>query len=298
MELRKSEPAYSSLFVTRTFGSQRAVGDRTLAHAIQGLTDRDFRVRVLQWVNQRGPFLDDERVEEPDDLFECLGIDVTDQGLGEAARRIARGFAAGAWSFVGGEINFARTPLEVVHGLLESPLGVYEVHNAWTSDAFRAQAMGTLAEPRSWLDLTMRLRLRFPRLLIPDAFYENANLRAEPYNSAIGDRTQELCRHLDEYMASRNPDGSDSERTREIVRTLFSNAAGAEPLFTGESSSNQRNFKDEMTFPDPLAPNRRIFAHWHGKIRHRFFRMHFQWPVPRTSQQMKVMYLGPKLTKD
>jgi hypothetical protein len=99
-------------------------------------------------------------------------------------------------------------------------------------------------------------------------------------------------------MASRNADGSASERTNEIVRTLFSNAAGAEPLFTAESSSNQHAFKKELSFPDPNAPGRIIFAHWHGKIRHRFFRMHFEWPVPRTSGQMKVLYLGPKLTKD
>ena len=298
MEVRRTEPAYSSLFVARTLGFQRVVADQTLAHAVQTITDRDLRLRVLQWVNQRGPFLDDDRLTEQDDLFECLSIDVTDQGLGEATRRIVHGFSAGTWSFVGGAVDFSRNPLEVSHGLTAAPIGVYNVPNVWAADAFRALAIAALAEPTSWDDLAARLRLRFPRLLIPDAFHNNSNLQAEPFNTAISDRAQELCRHLDEYMASRNADGSPSARTNEIVRTLFTGATGAEPLFTAESQSNQHTFRSELTFPDPDAPGRTIFAHWHGKIRHRFFRMHFEWPIPAASAQMKMLYLGPKLTKN
>lgn len=296
MELRRNEPAY--LFVTRTFGFQRVVADQTLAHVVQTIADRDLRVRVLQWVNQRGPFLDGDRLAEEDDLFECLGIDVTNQGLGEATRRIVHGFVASAWSFVGGVVDFRHNPLDVSHGLTEAPIRVYNVPNVWTADAFRALAIAALPEPTSWADLTAHLRLRFSRLLISDAFHNNPNLQAEPFNTAISERAQELCRHLDEYMASRNADGSPSERTNEIVRTLFTSAGGAEPLFSAKSQSNQLTFKDELTFPDPEARGRTIFAHWHGKIRHRVFRMHFEWPVPGASTQMKVLYLGPKLTKD
>jgi hypothetical protein len=186
----------------------------------------------------------------------------------------------------------------VSHGLADAPFAVYNVLNVWSAEAFRARAIDALTEPTSWADLTAHLRFRFPCLLIPDAFHNNPNLQAEPFNGAIADRAQELCRHLNEFMASRNSDGSASERTNELVRTLFSKAAGAEPLFTAESSSNQYAFKKELTFPDPNAPGRAIFAHWHGKIRHRFFRMHFEWPVPKASMQMKVLYLGPKLTKE
>ena len=297
VELRKTEPAYSNLFVARSFSFQKVSANQTLSHAVQTIADRDLRLRVLQWINQRGPFIDDDRLAEEDDLFECLGIEVTDQGLGEAARRILNGSAAGSWSFVGGAIDFCHNPLEVSHGLSDSPIGRYSVTNVWTADAFRAVAIASLAEPTSWADLAARLRVRFPRLLIADTFDKNSNLRAEPFNSSISDRAQELCRHLDEYMASRNPDGSPTERTNELVRTLFTGAGGAEPLFTAESQSNQDAFRSELTFPNPDDPGRNVFAHWHGKIRHRFFRMHFEWPVPGTSTQIKVLYLGPKLTK-
>lgn len=230
--LRRSEPAYSSLFVSRTFSFQRVIADQTLAHAVQKIADRDLRLRILQWVNQRGPFLDDDRLSEEDDLFECLGIDVTNQGLGEAARRILHGFIAGTWSFAGGAVDFCRNPLEVSHGLTAAPIGVYDVPNVWSAGGFRALAIAALEEPTSWAELTAHLRVRFPHLLIPDAFHNNSNLQAEPFNSAISDRVQELCRHLEEYMASRNADGSPSKLTNEIVRTLFTNASGAEPLFT------------------------------------------------------------------
>jgi hypothetical protein len=191
MELRRSEPAYSNLFVARTFGFQKVVADQTLSHAVQRIANRDLRVRVLQWISQRGPFLDDDRLAEKDDLFECLGIDVTDEGLGEAARRIAHGFIAATWSFIGGATDFGRTPLEVLHGLKEAPLAVYNVLNVWSADAFRAHAIKALTEPTSWADLTAHLRFRFPRLLFPDAFHDNPNLQAEPFSGAIADRAQE-----------------------------------------------------------------------------------------------------------
>jgi hypothetical protein len=98
-------------------------------------------------------------------------------------------------------------------------------------------------------------------------------------------------------MESRLPDGSNSKRSQNLIRDLFTNAAGAEPLFSGESAPNQRNFKRVLTFPDPEDPTKEVFAHWHGKIKHRFFRIHFVWPVPRNAKRLKIVYLGQKLTK-
>jgi hypothetical protein len=198
----------------------------------------------------------------------------------------------------GGAVDFCSNPLNVTHGLSSAPIGVHDVINVWSADAFRVAAIGALPEVTSWADLAARLGLRFPRLLIADTFHNNSKLQGEPFNTAISDRVQELCRHLDEYMESRNRDGSPSQRTTQIIRALFTGAAGAEQAFTAESSSNQQKFRSELTFADPDDANSAIFAHWHGKIRHRFFRLHFEWPVPQASKKMKLLYLGPKLTKD
>jgi hypothetical protein len=155
MDLRRSEPGYSSLFVARGFGTRNVLADQTLAHAVQSIADRDFRIRVLQWINQRGPFFDEDRLAEEDDLFQCMGLDVTDEGLGEAARQIVHGLMAGTWSFVGGAFDFCRNPLQVIHGLTEAPIARYDVPNVWTADTFRGATIAGLPRPRSWADLTV-----------------------------------------------------------------------------------------------------------------------------------------------
>ena len=49
---------------------------------------RDKRVLLFQWAGRKGPFIEDDRQSTDDDLFLFDGEDVTDLGLGEAARRI------------------------------------------------------------------------------------------------------------------------------------------------------------------------------------------------------------------
>jgi hypothetical protein len=79
----------------------------------------------------------------------------------------------------------------------------------------------------------------------------------------------------------------------EILQMFFQ---GERALFSPESSTNRRECRHEMTFPDPDGGDD-IFAHYHGKISHRVFRLHFDWPVPAAASKLKVLYLGPKLTK-
>lgn len=77
-------------------------------------------------------------------------------------------------------------------------------------------------------------------------------------------------------MRGRDESGNEGGEAREILRAHFH---GERALFSPESSTNRRDFQSEMTFPDPEG-GADIFAHFHGKISHRFFRLHFDWPVP------------------
>jgi hypothetical protein len=77
-------------------------------------------------------------------------------------------------------------------------------------------------------------------------------------------------------MKDRGHSGAEGPIARAIVENHF---VGERALFTGESPTNQRAFRQELTFLDPLSPDESIFAHWHGKISHRFFRIHFEWPL-------------------
>ena len=159
-------------------------------------------------------------------------------------------------------------------------------------------ALSVAPEPDSWRSMIERARERFPLLMLSDRIFLNPRLSREPFEKSINDRVMELFRHLNDYAGSRNIDGSESDRSRELIRSLFSEAQDSVPLFTGESLTNQRDFKKLLTFPDPQNATRTVFAHWHGKIRHRSFRLHFEWPMPRYARSLKVVYVGPKLTSD
>lgn len=68
----------------------------------------------MNWLDKSGPFWDEDREENVDDYFHFEGTDVTDQGLGEAARRVLAGRQAGAYSFFDSSQRFARSVLDLL----------------------------------------------------------------------------------------------------------------------------------------------------------------------------------------
>ncbi|MET0398207.1 MAG: hypothetical protein ABW277_15505 [Longimicrobiaceae bacterium] len=290
---KRSQGLRSQLRTTRTFSAQLVTFDLTVRTAMQQSRDRDLKIEVLSWLNKTGPFIDDDRLLEAEDYFEYAGVDVTEGGLGEAARRVKAGETASTFSFEGGKVDFRISPLRVDHGLADDRLGIIDVANTWTVEDLTAAALSAAAPILSWRELVLSARERFPQLLIPDSVYLNSKLSREPFDAVIRDRALVLLSYLDGYMAGRLSNGEEGPRAREIVEKFFS---GDRALFTGESTTNERAFKDDLTFPDP-GKGKPIFAPWHGKISHRFFRMHFEWPVPAGAQKLKILYLGPKITK-
>jgi hypothetical protein len=254
----------------------------------------DLRRAVLNWLDRSGPFIEDDRTDEADDYFEHSEQDVTDTGLGEATRRVKRGEPASTFSFCGGHIEFARSPLLVLHGIPDARLGTYSVPNFWRVESLTDSALAAAAPIGTWKALVESARERFPRLMIGEDVYLNPMLAREPFDAVIRDRSFELMKCLDRYMQGLDQNGTEGAQAREVIETFF---RGDRALFSGESLTNRREFAMELTFRDPEDESNSIFAHWHGKIAHRHFRMHFEWPVPNRARQLKVVYLGPKLTK-
>ncbi|MCU1262410.1 MAG: hypothetical protein JWO80_5295 [Bryobacterales bacterium] len=88
-------------------------GMHNLQQAVLATNDHFFIRQMLHWVSNSGPFWDEDRASNRDDLFYFEGVDVTDQGLGEVRRRVIKGQDAGSFSFSeGAEQHFARTPLK------------------------------------------------------------------------------------------------------------------------------------------------------------------------------------------
>ena len=281
------------LSTTRTLRERPVTQNLNVREVVQRATDPEFRRAVLSWLDRSGPFVEDDRSPEKDDYFEYAGLDITDSGLGEAARRVKASELATTFSFAGSDPSFELTPLAVEHGLPDDRLGTYHVDNSWTIDQLRNSAIAAAPPATSWKLLIETARQRFPRLILPDSIFNDGRLAREPFEAAIRDRVLSLLGHLDLYMSDRQPNGAEGPVSQSVINNFFT---GENALFTGESPSNQRDYRDVLTFPDPDGGSA-IFAHWHGKIRHRFFRMHFEWPLPAGATHLKIVYLGPKLTK-
>lgn len=280
-----------NLRTTRSFQNALAGPGMSVRQLLQRCSDRDLRAATFNWLDRAGPFVDDDRLYEQDDYFEYAGVEVTATGLGEAARRTKASEDCACYSFDGGPIDYAVDPLEVEHGLQEERYGRYPVRNHWRLDALVEHAISCGPAISSWQSLVEVARARFPHLDIAD-LHANAMLAREPFESSVRDRALGLMGLLNAYMAGRGDDGAEGPASKEVIDAHFK---GERAYFTGESTTNENKFRHEMTFSG--SDGRKIFAPWHGKISHRFFRLHFEWPLAPERRKLPVLYLGPKLTK-
>jgi hypothetical protein len=216
---------------------------------------------------------------------------VTDQGLGEAARRNKAGEQAGSFSFVGGALDFEREKLDVQHGLLEEILAVYPLENVWDYDVLFKKAV---QDPsiNSWNDLVEECNRRFDRISFGSDI--QGQLSSEPFNRGLQRNILGILDVLQEVMVHREADGHLTERGTEILQTYF---VGKNARFSDESDANKEKFRDAMSFSDPDNPRRKLTCFWHGKIQTPQFRVHFEWPVPVGQDRLKVLYIGPKISK-
>jgi hypothetical protein len=252
--------------------------------------DKTFKQLALSWLANAGPFWDDDRAFNADDFFHFGGEDVTDQGLGEAARRLICGEEAATISFLNPPADrFKLTPIEVGHGLPDDSITVVPVSNFWDLTDLEQAASRA---PTSWDDMLLNARNRMPLLHLSDQL--PAQLQPHPFGRAIAERTLDLLWILQCIAEATQEDGS---RTGEGKRLYELHFIGAKPQFTDESDDNKRNFRSELTFRDPDDPAQSLFCPWHGKVKVGQYRIHFEWPRPIKQRHIKILYIGPKITK-
>jgi len=277
------------LFCSRSICSRPATRTQDVQRAVLAVGETNYIRLVLTWLANAGPFWDDERYPNPDDYFRFESEDVTDQGLGEATRRRMTRVDAGVFSFQDGSSRFQHTPLPVDHGLQDDPLGQVQVPNCWLLSEL--QSAFTKA-PRSWSQVVEKAKSDFDQLVFSNLI--PSILSRYPFETAIVDRIFVLLDILQMVAMETNEDGALTEHGMEVIQEHF---VGELALFTDESDQNKHNFKRELTFKDPEPSNSEIFCPWHGKIKRQQFRIHFQWPRPLGQKKIKVVYIGPKITK-
>ena len=279
------------LYCSRSLVSRPVTSISNLQQAVLATGDRSFRQLTLAWMANSGPFWDDNRQFNEEDYFEYNGHDVTNQGLGEAARRRQVEIHANVFSFKGGPHSFALTPLCIQHGLPEDILGTVDVDNWWDLAALEA-TLNSLRTVRNWADLQAEVTRRFPHLTIPASAFDR--LLPTPFSTCVTSGVFDKLNVLNIIAQETNAEGKLSEIGMELLENHFS---GGKAWFTDESVSNKTSYRQEMTFQDPGVPGKTIFCPWHGKIKTPQTRIHFEWPRPANQQEIKVLYVGPKITK-
>lgn len=290
LELRsKRADLQRILYCSSTFSTRAATPVRSVREAVLETRDRLFIGIVLQWLGKSGPFWDEERFPNPDDYFEFESDDVTDQGLGEGSRRSLGGLEAGVFSFVGDPSKrFERTPLVVTHGLFEAPLGHVPIPNLWLLTELE-KTIDT--RPTSWKQMVEIIPERFNLLKFSPEIL--GQLDGQPFHAGIVARLFALFDVLQTLAHETRDDDSFSARGVELWQK---HTVGDKAWITDESEANKVEFRSELTFKDSETGSNR-FCPWHGKAKLNQFRVHFEWPRPEKQKHIKVMYVGPKITR-
>lgn len=284
---RKRQDLRARLFCSRLLYLRPVTHALNVQQTISATNDPTFKRLALEWFANGGPFWEDVRTTNPNDYFEFEGEDVTDQGLGESARRRLEEIAAAAFSFP--LERFATTPLQVQHGLREEPLGYVQIANSWVAEeleTFRSTSVG------NWKEMIETAQMRMDQLVFSTEIGDQ--LGPQPFEASIADRVLHLLQVLQDLATETQADSSRTAAGMKLYETYFT---GKAPAFTDESETNKKDFKSELTFEDPSHAGDRLFCPWHGKISRRYFRIHFEWPRPAGQREVKVTYIGPKITK-
>lgn len=290
LELRYKTPEFAkSLLCTRTIMVRPVTQNLTFQEAIYSTKDHNLRSLTLNWISKSGPFWEEQRQVIEDDYFEYDNRDITDSGIGEAARHSSTGSISEVVSFQGS--GFDQSPLLVIQGLPEEPLDSHTLKNNWTWDQLRHSIQAARPPIRNWAQMGEEASARFEYLNLSSACV--SPLQAEPFSSYAAQRVMELLGVLNEYIENLAPNGALTDRNNELMRMHFS---GPKAWFTDESESNKSKFRKELTFPNDSEDGNKLFCPMHGKIKTPQYRIHFEWP-PKGRTPLRVVYIGPKLTK-
>ena len=266
--------------------NRKAIPNQSMNQAIQMLT-RDQQSALRGWLTKHGPFWDDFQVHGPDDYLESRGEIVTDTGVGEAAFCCISGIDHQLVSFTPSQWNC--TPVSVT--LVTSDRTTVDITNWWDASELESALQNAEHPISTWHQLEAASVSGFGRLTFSEDCFKP--LDGRPFVNAAARRITSLLSTLDRLMGSVDDSG---RRTPEGQRIYQDHFTGTNAWFSDSSTSEQSEFKNELTFPHPEEPGRWLFCTWHGKVRTEVVRIHFSWPVP-AGGPLYVVYVGPKITK-
>ncbi|MFV7302175.1 hypothetical protein [Salmonella enterica] len=284
---------FKNFYCPRGLPEAKVSGESTFRDAVVATRDQNFVRKVILWLDRQGPFIDSENTD-PDHQFihEMNGKDITGTSLAAVTELAHFRNNVSVFSFGGSEPDFSYSPL-IMEYYYNDMINNIEIENVWEGNVLEQIAeqyeQASFVYPDSWTGFLEYITEKFPLVKFSTDAIDILN--KQQFNNIACERGIFLTSILNEYVASRNADGTYSERTNIILRDYFS---GGRALFTDESTTNKDEFRSEMTFTIDGA---KVVCSWHGKISFRVFRMHFNYPIKNSDKIINVVYFGPKLTK-
>lgn len=284
---------FKNFYCPRGLPETKVSGESTFRDAVMATRDKNFVRKVVLWLDRHGPFIYPENTD-PDHQFihEMNGEDMTGTSLAAVTEFVHFRNNAGVFSFSDSEPDFSYSPLTMDY-YYNDIINNVEIENIWEEHTLEQIAQQYEQEafsyPDSWVGFLEYITKNSPFVKFSADAIDTLN--KQQFNNIICERGIFLTSILNEYVASRNADGTYSEKTNLILKDYFS---GSRALFTDESTTNKDEFKSEMTF---TIDGDKVVCSWHGKISFRVFRMHFNYPIKNKDNIINVVYFGPKITK-
>lgn len=276
------------LYCERKISTCFVCGETIFSKAVMSIGKRELTRSVMIWISKEGPFWEDADVREhsPNDYYEYNHEVITDCSMAEAAFLIAHQQDASTISFR--PSKFQKTPLHVILHKPEEQQ-IIEVRNFWNHADLQLYLLQIRPAINSWKELIDRAKADFPHLTFLDSLLEP--LEGEPFNATIASTANKFFDILNTLKKCFDEKGNRTKTGEEILENYFRRGNA---IFSDESESNKHDFSEQLTFK--LPDGEKIFCPFHGKIRHRAFRLHFSWPV-KHDEPLYISYLGPKITK-
>lgn len=284
--MRDSAHRLGSRIYCRQDTVNRWINATTTVYAALQTFTRDEKSSLLAWLGKHGPFWEEAREHSPDLWLEAGGEVVTETAVGEAAYCAALGIDRRLVSFAPSQ--WESSPVTVT--MLDNGATAISVANYWALSDLAAALQAAEPPIGTWRQLEAVCRARFQLLRFSAECFRP--LEGQPFVPGAANHIRIRLAILDRLMGAVDDSG---HHTPEANRLLQQHFTGAKAWFSDSSTTEKRDFEQQLTFPHPDKLGETLFCPWHGKVNHPPFRIHFSWPVS-AGEALYIVYVGRKIT--
>lgn len=245
--------------------------------AVNKYLEVQIKKQVLRLLDKSSPVLPDASAIPNGCSFKHNNAEIPSTGLAECAYRLC--FDESAYSYSLSGSTYTQTPLDVV---LNDGVGEYraQVENFFSLTTYEEALLNSLPPMRCWDDLLHRASC-LGNIYIEDSVHDS--LQKESFESSLGRAVFERLKIVDKLA------GAASQGIYEELQRKYCH--GEKALFSDESETRINDLRDKLIFSVGNVPT---LCSFHGKVSHRFFRIHMN-GLPLRGRKSHIVYIGYKI---